>query len=557
MRYETRQNAAYPPIAAISVALGVASTAFATNWYVSSDGSWDPEGAGKTRTTITSAIKDASPEDTIWVKNNFVCTNETATSKDGSKNNLVIDKAVTVRSEFGYVDEANDVWAKICGRYNSASSPCGDNGTRCVYMTTGATLVGFVLESGATSDYNHGSYPGGGAIYGVGTVSNCVIRNCWGTTGGAIRNKSESLSSCLVLENCIITNNIAKYYGSGAAGVFEMHRCNVFCNQVVSGSSGEGGTLRGFSNSVRARIFDCGVSNNTVACSSAGNGKSGGLFYVNAFGSSIVSNSVSGSGGGAYNCALSHCLVLGNHAIANGANGGFGGGLYVSTATNCIIMLNRLSGGTAATGYGAGGYNCDFVNCQVISNKARTCAYTDFRPGTGLYCTAVHSCYNTLFIGNNTDKGVAAVSSSDASKKVRLVNCTITGNTSGNGVGGCYNAVMVNTICQGNTGSGQIGGTIVATNSCAKGLSDTAKYPGCITTDPKFIGTGDHPYALSSKSPCRDKGFYDKDDPAWNWMTDPADPRSKDLAGKPRLQGTAPDMGCYEFVPPGFLLLLR
>ena len=115
---------------------------------------------------------------------------------------------------------------------------------------------------------------------------------------------------------------------------------------------------------------------------------------------------------------------------------------------------------------------------------------------------------------------------------------------------------MVNTISYGNKGKSQFAGTIAATNSCATGLTD-AKGPGNITKDPKFIGTGDHPYALAARSPCRDQGFYDADDPAWNWMTDPDDPRSKDLAGKPRLQGTAPDMGCYEFVPPGFLLLFR
>ena len=155
-----------------------------------------------------------------------------------------------------------------------------------------------------------------------------------------------------------------------------------------------------------------------------------------------------------------------------------------------------------------------------------------------------------------SEKGVAAVSSSDATKKVLLVNCTIAGNSSPSAVGGCYNAVLVNSIVYGNKGS-QYGGTTVATNSCAKGLTDTVKYPGCITKEPKFVGTGDYPYALSSKSPCRDMGFYDKDDPAWAWVTDPADPRSVDLAGKSRLAGKGLDMGCYEDVLPGFLLLVR
>lgn len=36
-----------------------------------------------------------------------------------------------------------------------------------------------------------------------------------------------------------------------------------------------------------------------------------------------------------------------------------------------------------------------------------------------------------------------------------------------------------------------------------------------------------------------------------------ADPRSKDLAGNPRLQGDAPDLGCYEPIPLGLMLLVK
>ena len=44
----------------------------------------------------------------------------------------------------------------------------------------------------------------------------------------------------------------------------------------------------------------------------------------------------------------------------------------------------------------------------------------------------------------------------------------------------------------------------------------------------------------------------------FGWMTDAADPRSKDLAGNDRVIGAGPDMGCYERPPKiGFTILVR
>ena len=55
--------------------------------------------------------------------------------------------------------------------------------------------------------------------------------------------------------------------------------------------------------------------------------------------------------------------------------------------------------------------------------------------------------------------------------------------------------------------------------------------------DPKFTDAANGDYTLQKESPCRDAGAL------LAWMTD----GSLDLAGKSRVFGDAPDMGCYEW----------
>ena len=82
--------------------------------------------------------------------------------------------------------------------------------------------------------------------------------------------------------------------------------------------------------------------------------------------------------------------------------------------------------------------------------------------------------------------------------------------------------------------------SIVATNSCASYLADTHG-PGNITSDPLFANAPAGDYTLGPRSRCRNAAKL------FDWMTDAADPRSRDLSGAPRLGGTIPDIGCYEY----------
>ena len=71
-------------------------------------------------------------------------------------------------------------------------------------------------------------------------------------------------------------------------------------------------------------------------------------------------------------------------------------------------------------------------------------------------------------------------------------------------------------------------------------LADTHG-PGNITSDPLFANASAGDYTLGPRSRCRNAAKL------FDWMTDAADPRSRDLSGAPRLGGTIPDIGCYEY----------
>ena len=101
-------------------------------------------------------------------------------------------------------------------------------------------------------------------------------------------------------------------------------------------------------------------------------------------------------------------------------------------------------------------------------------------------------------------------------------------------------AVVCNSIVWDNVGKWEAN-FAAATNCCiqrASGEIDTETYPGCITEDPRFYDDGS--WTLRLRSPCKDTAM------PFKWMTDPADARSKDLAGNDRVAGAGPDMGCYE-----------
>jgi len=324
---------------------------------------------------------------------------------------------------------------------------------RCVYLTNGATLAGFTLSGGASRH------------------SGDVFEE---QSGGGVWCEDNSV----VVSNCIVSGNNSGTYGGGAfRGTF----VNCF---FTNNSGGFGGAA---------------CSNVLVNCTLIKN---------------IANQQNFNSGGGAFGCTLSNCVIVGN--TCNGGRGG--GGAYLSTLTGCVVSNN-----VAVSGNG-GGVCFGIANNSLISSN---------RAGTG-----GGACSNVL------------------------INCLLKNNLSAGNGGGAYNSTLLDSTVVSNAasflpanvaGGGVFGGTesncIVYFNSCSGGggtnfdsctmsFCDTTPLPdgsGNITNEPNFVNLAGGDFHLQPESPCIDAG----DNGSVQGDTD--------LDGRARIIGSTVDMGAYEF----------
>ena len=170
---------------------------------------------------------------------------------------------------------------------------------------------------------------------------------------------------------------------------------------------------------------------------------------------------------------------------------------------------------------------------------------------------------NCLITGCTSTKPFDGVICSDF--PVRIENCTIVSNAvpAGSTCAGielvCDGCEVVNTISWGNLIAGTEetdavesdlvvadGVTATLSHSCFAGATE----PTCTGEDPRFCfgKPSSRPfYGIKSSSPCKDTGVK------LGWMTDGA----TDLIGKPRVFGGVPDMGCYESLIGGLVIMFR
>jgi len=236
------------------------------------------------------------------------------------------------------------------------------------------------------------------------------------------------------------------------------------------------------------------------------------------------SNQNFGKGGGMNllnsSLAISNCQFLANRAVSDG------GALYALNGSpsviGCIFSGNLCSG----TGQGGGIY-LDRSSAQVVNSLFTGNSGTD---GGGIFVNET-----TPTISHCTFSGNSVVAYGDLRfgrggaifvrangifpPRTTLYNCILWGNTSENGRPEV-----------GHTDFDDAPSYIAVTYSCVKGGYTGT---GNITTDPRFIGSAD--YRLQSTSP------------SINTATRANSLPNTDLDGRPRILGTNPDMGAYEY----------
>jgi hypothetical protein len=451
------------------------------------------------------------------------------------------------------------------------------------------------LINNSTIDANAGT---GGAIYcwnGSFLIANSTISGNSAGTGGGIYG---SLNSNVIIKNCVISNNSAKYPSSsgGGGGVrCERGSLTVIGSQISRNSSSFGAGI--YCNEPTAfLISDCNISDNNGVSKYEGAQTAGGAIYLEVssnyypnistfqiMNTSITGNIVKGrygQGGGLFiqtpgsssyrHIMLTGCYIARNCVLAQSndtLNGG--GGIYsryavVSLFETQLLQNSAISGGGIYNEYS----DIDMHRCRISGNSAVWGSAIASRTAGE---TALENCAITAN-GALDPAEECPVIQCDYDAALKIANCTIVNNTppvlsstenrffsitnsiiywNGRGPDSywkfppqSYFSVTYSDIQGGYTGGNPIPpGTPprptfnIDADPCfmQAGHWDTN---GTTDTSDDFWVEGD--YHLTAVSPCIDTGGV-------AFLTD-----NKDLAGKLRITGARLDMGAFEYqnTPP-------
>ena len=600
----------YIPSLTLLLALPLAVSA--ADLYVAASGLYDGQPA---YTDLQAAINAAAASDTIWVEDGFVCSTGQTVNATYGNSRILISKAVTVRSRSGTMENP----AVIRGAWHDPVEEIalGTNAVRCVRSTsTGARLIGFRLEGGATDDTAwSGSLGSGGGFLGSGILTNCMVSANQAAGGGGVSGTAGQTT----FYSCVISNNFASENAGGIKGgycydtrIVDNHSSDeaggfrdIYAwNCVIAGNSanqfGGGGTATG------EILTDCVITNNTSG------GRAGGVYYTPTLVRCLVGwNSASGGGGGVSGASPSTSLAYDSTFVGNisGASGGgadaitasnctfsanfargSGGGVYNGVLTDCIIIGNVVSN-AATTGGNGGGFATGVIsNSLVASNQARgrkadgTISPT-IGTGGGVYGSG--SLVVNCVISNNTSESRGGGMNGSVG-----YNNLVTGNHSGTEGGGVFGGQHYNTLIIDNSAVGFGGGAgwqtylyncTVLNNSATSAagvrysyLVNTITWDNTGTADWVVWATNSCGLALTAamgpgnttRNPRliaagEEQFLPGAGSPAINsglafpWMTDPGDFRSHDRNGNRRLRGSGVDMGAFEVPMVGSMMMLR
>ena len=345
--------------------------ASATDIYVTTNGTGNLSGSDWDNATsnLQGAI-DTIAAGTVWVSNGVYNTGGLTNFPTGTvlTNRVAIYKAITVRSANN--DYTNTI---IKGAWASNGKTNGDDAVRCVYMTNGASLIGFMLTNGATMT-NGATYDQlGGAlecIYGPNIISNCLITGNSGKEryGTIVLGNGNLGSSATRLLNSKINYNLSP---GGTVGT--MRYC-IISNCTVAGNKG---TAQAFRDGI---AYNSSIVSNTADANTSDT--SGGAADSATLWNCLIGwNFASYTGAGYDACVFINCLIIGNYANYCGAAAS-------CTLSNCTVVGNAggRSEGNHRGGLGdMGGLPCKAYNCIIWGNHAGTLTNSDVGTTAILY----------------------------------------------------------------------------------------------------------------------------------------------------------------------------
>lgn len=432
-------------------------------------------------TNIQDAIDAALDGDLVLVTNGVYATGGQTNGVSYVTNRVVVNKALTLQS-------VNGPSVTAVEGYQVPGTIIGNSAIRCVYLTNGASLVGFTITNGS----NHGD-------------------------GSQITEQAGGIfcaSPDVVVSNCVIVGNVATGFGQVGGGVCggTLFDCLLVGNMANAGAA-----------AFNSALYNCTIVSNTATHLGGGvygNSLAGmnGYLLDNCV---LQFNSAPSAGGSAGLGILNNCLIRSNTATS-----GNGGGVLAGTLTNCVLVGNRAFGSPPDQGRGGGAYLSSLNSCSVSNNTAQ-------RTGGGVEAGNMTGCTiagNTAGIGGGANRGTlyncivsgnTSTTSGGGGSSNILLNCALTGNSARISGGGIYFSSITNCSITGNSaayGGGAFGGdawnSILYYNSAFMNpnyLNNTMNYC-CASPLPAGMGNiSDSPqlvdqYHLSVASPCIEAG---------------------------------------------------
>ncbi len=570
-----------------------------TNDYAGYYGTWS--GAAS---TISAAVSRATDSDTIYVTN--------ATYPLTS--NIVVAAAITLRSwNAGALDPEgtildgqgqarclyiNNAAALVAGFTitNGAGKGNLDSDGGGVRMGgAGGTLASGGVLSNCIVGGN--TAPNGGGVFGQGlaaVVTHCRIRGNTATnSGGGAYLHAGFIRDSTLDANTALANQIDGQGGGGlflradsrVAADYKMsnavaERCHIIGNQAVYQGGGVQMIIHAYDGQATncPRLYGCVISNNVQSTNTGSLPLGGGIycFLPRAMlisGCTVASNSswLAGGIGLRGNAELmgivvTNSVIRGNTALATSGAGGTAGiaDLYANAVlTSVTEICNSMIEGNCTTSRFGGVLFTNrgtlIKDCTIRGNSGNRCGGLALGYQENFNVLPARLTIRNCLIAGNTNSENYYSAGLLVYSNVLVESCTVVSN-----IGlGTYGYGGVHYMRQG----ASVTNSIVAFNQGAWGANWAAEAGvtpvfayGCTTPTNGLVGDGnlqadpgvaDAPggnYRLAATSLCRDAGVLQ------DWMNGAADldqrPRVDRMTGRV-------DMGCYEFQPPGCLLLFR